>query len=104
MRLSEEDSFSVTELKTVYTHIPNEVYQQILKDVARSGSHISQNAMQHEIDHFHEQLTQLICWVLHKHSILKLVLYIHLLYHATYLFHYNCGNICCRHMYIDNTK
>ncbi|OAD52279.1 TBC1 domain family member 20 [Eufriesea mexicana] len=48
LRLSEEDNFSVTELKTIYTHIPNEVYQQILKDVARSGSHISQNAMQHE--------------------------------------------------------
>ncbi|XP_017764667.1 PREDICTED: TBC1 domain family member 20 isoform X2 [Eufriesea mexicana] len=71
LRLSEEDNFSVTELKTIYTHIPNEVYQQILKDVARSGSHISQNAMQHEVDHFHEQLTQLICWVLHKHSILN---------------------------------
>lgn len=78
LRLSEETTFSVTGLETIHSHIPNEVYQQILKDVARSGSHISQNATQHEIDHFHEQLTQLMCWVLHKHSMLKLVLYIHL--------------------------
>ena len=77
MRLSEESNFSVTGLETIHSHIPNEVYQQILKDVARSGSHISQDATQHEIDHFQEQLTQLMCWVLHKHSVLKLVLYMH---------------------------
>ncbi|XP_033354646.1 TBC1 domain family member 20 isoform X1 [Bombus vosnesenskii] len=71
LRLSEETTFSVTGLETIHSHIPNEVYQQILKDVARSGSHISQNATQHEIDHFHEQLTQLMCWVLHKHSMLN---------------------------------
>ncbi|XP_031846938.1 TBC1 domain family member 20 isoform X2 [Nomia melanderi] len=51
--------------------VPNEVYQQILKDVARSGNHIPQSATQHEIDCFHEQLTQLMCWVLHKHSTLN---------------------------------
>ncbi|XP_068974242.1 TBC1 domain family member 20 isoform X3 [Bombus flavifrons] len=77
LRLSEETTFSVTGLETIHSHIPNEVYQQILKDVARSGSHISQNATQHEIDHFHEQLTQLMCWVLHKHSMLNVELFPH---------------------------
>ncbi|PBC33455.1 TBC1 domain family member 20 isoform X1 [Apis cerana] len=71
LRLSEENNFSITGLETIHNHIPNEVYQQILKDVARSGSHISQNATQHEIDDFHEQLTQIMCWVLHKHSMLN---------------------------------
>lgn len=71
------------ELETIHNHIPNEVYQQILKDVARSGSHISEDATQDEIDHFHEQLTQIMCWVLHKHSTLKLVL-------CVYTFMYIC--------------
>ncbi|CAK9805556.1 TBC1 domain family member 20 [Anthophora quadrimaculata] len=71
LRIPEESSFSVNGLETIHNEIPNEVYQQILKDVARSGSHISQNATQHEIDHFHEELTQLMCWVLHKHSTLN---------------------------------
>ena len=71
LRLSEENSLSISGLETIHKHIPNEVYQQILKDVARSGSHISQNAAQHEIEHFQQQLTQLMCWVLHKHSTLN---------------------------------
>ncbi|XP_076630417.1 TBC1 domain family member 20-like isoform X1 [Colletes latitarsis] len=71
LRLPEESIFSINGLETIHNLIPNEVYQQILKDVARSGSHISQNATQHEMDHFHEQLTQLMCWVLHKHSMLN---------------------------------
>ena len=71
LRLSEESRLSMDELETIHNHIPNEVYQQILKDVARSGSHISENATQDEIDHFHEQLTQIMCWVLHKHSTLN---------------------------------
>lgn len=74
MRLVQEDFTPVTELETVHTHIPNEVYQQILKDVARSGSHMSQDATDTEIESFQEQLTQLMCWVLYKHSQLKLVL------------------------------
>ncbi|KOC68057.1 TBC1 domain family member 20 [Habropoda laboriosa] len=77
LRLSEESSFSVNGLETIHNRIPNEVYQQILKDVARSGSHISQNATQREIDHFHEELTQLMCWVLHKHSTLNVELFPH---------------------------
>ncbi|XP_017889180.1 TBC1 domain family member 20 [Ceratina calcarata] len=71
LRLSEETIYSVNGLETIHNHIPNEIYQQILKDVARSGSHISQDATQEEIDNFHEQLTQLMCWVLHKHTTLN---------------------------------
>ncbi|XP_076221122.1 TBC1 domain family member 20 isoform X3 [Nomia melanderi] len=71
LRLSEESSLPESELKMMQDCVPNEVYQQILKDVARSGNHIPQSATQHEIDCFHEQLTQLMCWVLHKHSTLN---------------------------------
>lgn len=73
MRLVQEEFTSVNGLETVHSCIPNEVYQQILKDVARSGSHISQNATEEETESFQEQLTQLMCWVLHRHSELKLV-------------------------------
>ncbi|XP_050448544.1 TBC1 domain family member 20 isoform X1 [Cataglyphis hispanica] len=68
LRLVQEEFTSVDGLETVHTCIPNEVYQQILKDVARSGSHISQNATEEETESFQEQLTQLMCWVLHRHS------------------------------------
>lgn len=71
LRLSEEDSLPIYGLENIHSRIPDEVYQQILKDVARSGSHISPNATQQEMDHFHKELTQLICWVLHRHSTLK---------------------------------
>ncbi|XP_029681041.1 TBC1 domain family member 20 isoform X2 [Formica exsecta] len=68
LRLVQEEFIPVNELETIHTCIPNEVYQQILKDVARSGSHISQNATEKETESFQEQLTQLMCWVLHRHS------------------------------------
>ncbi|EZA48687.1 hypothetical protein DMN91_001845 [Ooceraea biroi] len=68
LRLVQEESVPISGLETVHTCIPNEVYQQILKDVARSGSHIPQNAPETEAESFQEQLTQLMCWVLHKHS------------------------------------
>lgn len=72
MRLSSEKP--ITEgLECVYTLIPNEVYQQILKDVARSGSHIPVTATQEDTDIFQKELTQLICWVLHKQPELKFV-------------------------------
>lgn len=71
LRLSEENSLPVSGLKTIQDCVPNDVYQQILKDVARSGSHISQNATESETESFHEQLAQLICWVLHRHSTLN---------------------------------
>ncbi|GAB1864422.1 TBC1 domain family member 20 [Camponotus japonicus] len=68
LRLVQEEFIPIYGLETVHTRIPNEVYQQILKDVARSGSHISQNATEKETESFQEQLTQLMCWVLHRHS------------------------------------
>ncbi|KYN01491.1 PREDICTED: TBC1 domain family member 20 [Cyphomyrmex costatus] len=68
LRLVQLDLTPVNGLETVHTYIPNEIYQQILKDVARSGSHVSQNATEKEMENFQEQLTQLMCWVLHKHS------------------------------------
>ncbi|XP_047350218.1 TBC1 domain family member 20 [Vespa velutina] len=67
LRLSMDEIIPVEGLKTIYTKIPNEVYQQILKDVARSGSHISPTATEKETEHFQDQLTQIICWVLHRH-------------------------------------
>lgn len=75
MRLVQEKSEPVDGLETIHTYIPNEIYQQILKDVARSGSHISHNATEKETENFQEQLTQLMCWVLHRHSQLKLVFF-----------------------------
>ncbi|KAL0132731.1 hypothetical protein PUN28_000459 [Cardiocondyla obscurior] len=68
LRLTQPELAPVDGLETVHTYIPNEIYQQILKDVARSGSHISQNATEEETETFQEQLTQLMCWVLHRHS------------------------------------
>ncbi|XP_011151226.1 TBC1 domain family member 20 [Harpegnathos saltator] len=68
LRLVQKESIPVNGLETIHTCIPNEVYQQILKDVARSGSHISHNATEEETESFQEQLTQLMCWVLHRHS------------------------------------
>jgi len=73
LKLIEEESIPISRLETVHTCIPNEVYQQIVKDVARSGSHIPQNATEKETENFQEQLTQLMCWVLHRHTQLKLV-------------------------------
>jgi len=73
LRLVREESIPINVLETIHTCIPNEVYQQIVKDVARSGSHIPQNATEEETENFQEQLTQLMCWVLHKHTQLKLV-------------------------------
>ncbi|KAL2712610.1 TBC1 domain family member 20 [Vespula squamosa] len=67
LRLSMDEIVPVEGLETIYTKIPNEVYQQILKDVARSGSHISPSATEEETEHFQDQLTQIICWVLHRH-------------------------------------
>lgn len=55
-------------LDAIHLCIPNDVYQQILKDVARSGSHMPQNASQEDMDNFYNELTQIMCWVLHRHS------------------------------------
>ncbi|XP_057333825.1 TBC1 domain family member 20 isoform X2 [Microplitis mediator] len=68
LRLTDNESNKVgEELDSIHTLIPDEIYQQILKDVARSGSHLPHNATKSEIDTFHNELTKIICWVLHKH-------------------------------------
>ncbi|XP_008549043.1 TBC1 domain family member 20 isoform X2 [Microplitis demolitor] len=68
LRLTDNESNKVgEELDSIHTLIPDEIYQQILKDVARSGSHLSHNATKSEIDTFHNELTKIICWVLYKH-------------------------------------
>ncbi|KAG7201540.1 hypothetical protein KM043_004291 [Ampulex compressa] len=68
LRLTTEELSPISGLDTVHTCIPNDVYQQILKDVARSGSHISQSATEQETEIFQQELTQIMCWVLHRHS------------------------------------
>ncbi|XP_043288689.1 TBC1 domain family member 20 [Venturia canescens] len=50
------------------TRVPDDVYQQILKDVARSGGHLAVGASEKELENFQSEMTQLICWVLHRHS------------------------------------
>lgn len=71
LRLPDKDLPFVVELGTVHTRISSEVYQQILKDVARSGGHLSPSATDQEIEIFHEELTQLMCWVLYRNPDLK---------------------------------
>ncbi|XP_033208973.1 TBC1 domain family member 20 [Belonocnema kinseyi] len=66
LRLPDQELPFVGGLETVHTRIPSEVYQQILKDVARSGGHLSPKATVQEIQLFHEELTQLMCWVLYR--------------------------------------
>lgn len=57
----------------IHTRVPDEVYQQILKDVARSGGHLEPNPSDKELEKFQDEMTQLICWVLHRHPKLKYV-------------------------------
>lgn len=61
------------DLENVHKLIDNEVYQQILKDVMRSGSHMPEDTSEDAMEKFQNELTQIICWVLSKHSELKLV-------------------------------
>ena len=68
------------ELDIIHTLVPDEVYQQILKDVARSGGHLHSDATEKEMEKFQDELTQLICWVLHRHPRLKLVLQVFLFF------------------------
>ncbi|KAH0534845.1 TBC1 domain family member 20 isoform X2 [Cotesia glomerata] len=68
LRLTDDElNYVGEELNDIHTHIPDEVYQQILKDVARSGSHLPTNATDTEMANFHNDLTRIICWVLHRH-------------------------------------
>ncbi|KAK2587099.1 hypothetical protein KPH14_002865 [Odynerus spinipes] len=67
LRLPKDELMPVDGLETIHTKVPKEVYGQILNDVARSRGHISQTATEEEVKHFQDQLTQIICWVLHRH-------------------------------------
>ncbi|XP_051158357.1 TBC1 domain family member 20 [Leptopilina boulardi] len=66
LRLPDKEMPIVDELETVHKCIPCEVYQQVLKDVARSGGHLFPDATEEEISRFQDQMTQLICWVLYR--------------------------------------
>ncbi|XP_043467109.1 TBC1 domain family member 20 isoform X1 [Leptopilina heterotoma] len=66
LRLPDKEMPIVTELGTIHKCIPCEVYQQVLKDVARSGGHLFSNTTEEEIQIFQEEMTQLICWVLYR--------------------------------------
>ena len=71
LRLPDREQPSVFGLDTIHTFIPYEVYQQILKDVARSRGHLPSNATEEDIQVFQEQMIQMICWVLHRNPHLK---------------------------------
>lgn len=61
----------VDDLEDVYKCIDNDVYQQILKDVARSGSHMPEDTSEDDMEKFQKELTQILCWVLSKHPEMK---------------------------------
>ena len=71
LRLPDKELPTVMGLETVHTHISSEVYQQILKDVARSGGHLPPSATDQEIQVFQDEMTQLISWVLFRNPHLK---------------------------------
>ena len=73
LRVSEQKLKMVEDLEDVHKFVDNEVYQQILKDVARSGSHMPEDTSEDAMEKFQKELTQIICWVLSKHSELKYV-------------------------------
>ncbi|XP_048508242.1 TBC1 domain family member 20 isoform X2 [Athalia rosae] len=66
--LKNEDLTPVDRLENVHEQIPNDVYQQILKDVVRSASHFPPGSTEEEIAAFENEMTQMICWVLHRHK------------------------------------
>ncbi|XP_046469803.1 TBC1 domain family member 20 isoform X1 [Neodiprion pinetum] len=66
--LSDREPDPVNGLDTVHTKIPNEVYQQILKDVVRSTSHFPQESTEDETTALENEMTQMICWVLHRNK------------------------------------
>lgn len=68
LKLPIEFASSVENLDNVHLNLEDEVYQQILKDVARSRGHMPDNATEDLILKFQTELTQLICWVLSRHS------------------------------------
>ncbi|XP_014215444.1 TBC1 domain family member 20 [Copidosoma floridanum] len=69
LRLPDMQKFEmVNNLENIHNLIDNDVYQQILKDVARSRGHMPEDASEDVIETFQKELTQIICWVLSRHS------------------------------------
>lgn len=71
LRIEEKNVPSIDEIHEIHTKLVDNVYQQILKDVARSGGHLPADATELEHKEFQDKLVQIICWVLHKHPELK---------------------------------
>lgn len=71
LRIKDNELEVNEQLHSIHTLVPDEVYQQITKDVARSGGHLSSDATEIEMEKFHNELTQIICWVLHRHPAMK---------------------------------
>ncbi|XP_058802678.1 TBC1 domain family member 20 [Phymastichus coffea] len=67
LRLPENQPPVEDDLENVHKLIDNDIYQQILKDVARSGSHMPDDTSEDAMNKFEKELTQIICWVLFKH-------------------------------------
>lgn len=71
LEIPEEEIRDVEDLENMYKKIPAEVYDQLLRDIARSSGHLSPNATEEETKKFHTEMAQLICWVLQRHPSLK---------------------------------
>ncbi|KAJ8686525.1 hypothetical protein QAD02_022319 [Eretmocerus hayati] len=67
LRLPHEEPALVEDLDVVHKLIDPEIYQQILKDVARSQSHMPENTPEDLMEKFQTELAQSICWVLSRH-------------------------------------
>ena len=80
LKLTETKASNINDLENVHKKIPDEIYQQILKDVTRSRGHIPEDTSDFEVEKFENELTQIICWVLSKHSELNYVLKFYFIY------------------------
>ncbi|XP_011299100.1 TBC1 domain family member 20 isoform X3 [Fopius arisanus] len=67
LRIDDEKTLDTSELSDVHKKIANSVYEQILKDVTRSGGHLPPDSTEEDYEIFHRKLTQIICGVLHRH-------------------------------------
>ncbi|KAF7992944.1 hypothetical protein HCN44_005725 [Aphidius gifuensis] len=67
LRIEGKNIPSIDELNDIHKKIQDSVYQQILKDVARSGGHLPADASELEHEKFQDKLVKIICWVLYRH-------------------------------------
>ncbi|XP_011500588.1 PREDICTED: TBC1 domain family member 20 [Ceratosolen solmsi marchali] len=68
LRLMDRDFKVINDLDSIHMFVDIEVYEQILKDVARSGGHMPVDTSEEDMENFQKELTQIICWVLSKHE------------------------------------